>query len=533
MTVLTAESMRRLEQTAVDEGLPYLRLMENAGSAAARVIRSSAALKGRRVTVLCGRGNNGGDGFVIARKLLDEGAHISVVLMSGAPTTEQAREMLSRLSGTDVTVYNLETEPFLAVESVQSAGMIVDAVYGIGFRGALPDHMRHLFRSVNTAAVPVVAVDIPSGLDADSGAADPDTIRAGLTVTFSALKPALVAAAAQPYYGQVEVVSIGIDSELIDRFSHGQLTIGWRMVQACFPPRDPNAHKGTFGHLLMVAGSDGMAGAARLCAEGALRCGVGLLTAALPRRIYPILSATLPEAVCLPLEDADAPAQLALREKSKTATAVVLGCGLGRTADALVWDVLCSGETPLVLDADGINAVAPHIDRLKTIRRPLVLTPHPGEMARLTGKSTRDIQAHRAAAARAFAEEYGVTLVLKGHETVIASPHRALLLNQTGNPGMATGGSGDVLAGMVGAFLAQGFDPHAAAMCGVHLHGLAGDRAAARLSQHAMLPTDLLAELGGLFLDLEKQVLPHEPSALPTSPPVHATAHAMRPADRL
>lgn len=520
MTVLTAESMRKLEQAAVEGGLSYLRLMENAGSAAARVIRSGWALAGRRVTILCGRGNNGGDGFVIARRLIEEGARITVVLMSGPPTTGEAKEMFSRLRGTDVTLCNLETEPFLAAEAVQSAGMIVDAVFGIGFRGEVPDYMRHLFRLVNKTAAPVVAVDIPSGLDADSGTADGDAIRATLTVTFSALKPALIAAAAALYYGRVEVAAIGIDEELIDRFSHGQLTISWSMVAAHFPPRDPFAHKGDFGHLLVVAGSDGMAGAARLCAEGALRCGVGLLTAALPREIYPIFAATLPEAMCLPLEGTDAAAQLALRVRAKAASAVVLGPGMGRTpgAEALVWDVLTHGDTPLVLDADGINAVSLHIDKLKTIQRPLVLTPHPGEMARLTGLPVEEVQAHRAAVARAFAEEYGVTLVLKGHETVIASPHRALLLNQTGNPGMATGGSGDVLAGMIGAFLAGGMEPYAAAMCSVHLHGVAGDRAAAKHSQHAMLPRDLIAELAGSFLDLEKQVLPNDPhaSAVPT-----------------
>lgn len=289
------------------------------------------------------------------------------------------------------------------------------------------------------------------------------------------------------------------------------------MLLPHFPPRDPESHKGSYGRLLVAAGSDGMAGAARLCAEGALRCGVGLVTAALPRSIYPIVSAALPEAVCLPLEGTDATARAALRAAAKAADAAVLGCGMGRSpgAQALIWDLLCHGDSPLVLDADGINAVSLHIDRLKTVRRPLVLTPHPGEMARLTGRSVDEIETHRAAVARAFAEEYGVTLVLKGHRTLIAAPCRPLLRNPTGNPGMATGGSGDVLAGMIGAFLAQGFDTCAAAICGVYLHGLAGDRAAAKLSQHAMLPRDLIAELGGLFLDLEKQVSPYDPSHIP------------------
>ncbi len=513
MTVLSVESMRKLEQAAVEGGLSYLRLMENAGSAAARIIRSTYAMEGRRVTVLCGNGNNGGDGFVIARKLMEEGALVTVVLMCGAPTTPQAKDTLARLRGTAVSLCNLETEPFLAAEAVRAAGMIVDAVFGIGFHSALPDYMRHLFRLVRDCAAPVVAVDIPSGLAADSGQADPDTPHAALTVTFSALKPALIAAAAAMYYGRVEVAAIGIDNELIDRHSHGQMTVTPDMVKAHFTPRQSKSHKGTYGHLLCVTGSDGMAGAARLCAEAALRCGVGLLTVALPRSIYPILSTALPEAVCLPLDSADAAAQLSVRIRQKKATAVVLGCGLGQTpaVQDMVWDVLTHGDTPLLLDADGINTVSLHIDRLKTIQRPLVLTPHPAEMARLTGTTVEHVQAHRTAVARAFAEEYGVTLVLKGHETVVASPHRALLINPTGNPGMATGGSGDVLAGMIGALLAQGFDTWAAAMCGVYLHGAAGDRAAARLSQHAMLPRDIIDELGGLFLDLEKQVLSHDP----------------------
>ena len=284
-------------------------------------------------------------------------------------------------------------------------------------------------------------------------------------------------------------------------------------VEALFPPRDPESHKGSYGRLLAAVGSDGMPGAALLCGEAALRCGVGLLTVATPRSVYPILAAALPEATYLPLEGDGSDAQ-PLHAAQNAATAVVLGCGLGRSAEAeaLVWELLTCGTAPLILDADGINAVSLHIDRLKTVRRPLVLTPHPGEMARLTGLSGAEIQSRRGAVAQGFAEEYGVTLVLKGHGTLIAAPGAPLLHNPTGNPGMATGGSGDVLAGMIGSFLAQGMAPREAAVCGVYLHGLAGDRAAARLSQHSLLPRDLIAELGGLFSDLEKQVPPYDPT---------------------
>ena len=285
----------------------------------------------------------------------------------------------------------------------------------------------------------------------------------------------------------------------------GERPVSPEEVKACFPPRDPESHKGSYGRLLAAVGSDGMPGAARLCAEAALRCGVGLLTVATPRAAYSIVAATLPEATYLPLEGGETDRER-LHAGMDAATAAVIGCGLGRSKEAqeLVWDLLTYGDIPLVLDADGINILALHIDRLKTVRRPLVLTPHPGEMARLTGLSAEEIQKDRAAVARAFADNYGVTLVLKGHGTLIASPGSPLLRNPTGNPGMATGGSGDVLAGMIGSFLAQGMDPPTAALCGAYLHGLAGDRAAARLSQHALLPRDLIAELGGLFSELEQ-----------------------------
>lgn len=511
MNILTAQEMRMVEAAAVAQGLDYLRLMENAGSAAARLIRTAYPVNRKSVAILCGRGNNGGDGFVIARKLLEAGAEVTVVMMSGAPTGLEAREMLSRIRPTAVTICSAETEPYVAASAVTQAELLVDAVYGIGFHGKLPDEMRHLFRLANASQAPLIAVDVPSGLDCDTGEWDADALRAERTVTFTAMKPALLLPQTAALCGKVEVLSIGIEPELIMQYAAQQTIVDETMVRRCFAPRPADSNKGSFGTVLSVCGSFGMAGAAFLAAKAALRCGAGLVTAALPRSIYPILAGQLPEAVYLPLPET-AEGQLAydarvlLRTRLPKATAVVLGCGLGtgETAAAVVWDVLEQAKCPVVLDADGINCVAAHIDRLKTVRAPLVLTPHPGEMARLLGVSVEQVQKNRVETAERFAGEYGVVLVLKGHKTVIAAPGKPCLLNLTGNPGMATGGSGDVLAGMIGSFLAQGLEPADAAMCGVYLHGAAGDRAAARLSQRAMLPTDLLEELGGLFLNMEK-----------------------------
>lgn len=508
MTVLSVNRMRQLEQAAVQGGLTYFRLMENAGSAAARAIRAAYPPSGRRVVILCGSGNNGGDGFVIARKLLDEGALVTVVLTGTEPTTPQAQDMLSRLAGTDIPVRRLETEPLLVSEAVTAAWLIVDAVFGIGFHGRLPDVLRPLFRQIQAAGTPVVAVDIPSGLAADSGEADSDTLPAALTVTFSALKPALADRNAQPLTadsrcGEVRVVSIGIDESLIEQVFHAPTAISFEQVKAAFSPRRPDMHKGDCGTLAALVGSDGMAGAAALCSEAALRCGVGLLTVLTPREVYPIVSARVPEAVFVPLDGTDRSVGQQVQTVMRRASAVVIGCGVGVSASPLIETALTTGDQPCVLDAEGINWVARHIDVLRTVRRPLVLTPHPGEMARLCGCTPAEVQKHRAALAHGFVERYGVTLVLKGHETLVAAPNRPLMVNPTGNPGMATGGSGDVLAGMIGSLLAQGLPPFEAAMCGVYLHGAAGDRAAARHSQHAMLPRDICDCLGELFSEIE------------------------------
>lgn len=275
-------------------------------------------------------------------------------------------------------------------------------------------------------------------------------------------------------------------------------------------PRDADSHKGTYGTLLTLCGSYGMAGATLLCARGALRSGVGLLRAALPQSVYPLLVDAIPEAVfCAVPEQGgcfSADAIPAVTEALATADAVVVGCGIGRGEGQtnLVRHVLSHSTVPIILDADGINAVTPHILAEEKRSAPLILTPHPGEMARLMGLSVAAVQADRVAVACRLAREAEAVVVLKGHHTLIAIPDGTVMENPTGNPGMATGGSGDVLAGIIGSLAAQGLSPYEAAVCGVYLHGAAGDAAAKRHSEHGMLPTDLIEELGSLFLQFEK-----------------------------
>ena len=281
-------------------------------------------------------------------------------------------------------------------------------------------------------------------------------------------------------------------------------------VASCLPPRLADSHKGTFGTLLTVCGSYGMAGAALLCARGALRSGVGLLRAALPQSVYPLLVEAVPEAVFLPVAEQagcfSAAAIPALTDAFAAADAVVVGCGMGRGEGqtAVVHHLLANSPVPVILDADGINAVTPHILTEEARSAPLILTPHPGEMARLLGITTTQVQGDRVGVACRLAQTTDAVVVLKGHRTVIAAPDGRVAENPTGNPGMATGGSGDVLAGIIGSLAAQGLPPYDAAVCGVYLHGAAGDLAAAKHSQHGMLPTDLIEELGSLFLQFEK-----------------------------
>ena len=264
MKILTAREMRLVEASAVAEGLDYLRLMENAGSAAARVIRSRYAVSGRRVTVLCGRGNNGGDGFVIARKLLEAGAEVTVALLCGYPTGLESGEMFSRIQNAGIEIVSLDNQPYAVSDAVKSAALLVDAVYGIGFHGELPVHLRTVFRMANAAPVPIVAVDVPSGVNCDTGEADPDALVAEVTVTFTAMKPGLLDDRCAAFAGCVEVVAIGIDERLMEQFPSARTVIDAGMVKACFSPRAADSHKGTYGTLLNVCGSYGMAGAAVL-----------------------------------------------------------------------------------------------------------------------------------------------------------------------------------------------------------------------------------------------------------------------------
>lgn len=501
MRIATKEQIRRIEQTAIAGGLSVDRLMENAGSAAAKYIREWSGAPCDTV-ILCGNGNNGGDGFVVARKLVKEGYPVTVVLTDGWPLSQTAKTAFSLMG--DVPIIDLADEPYRAAAAVSGAKIVVDAVYGIGFRGNLPDAVAQLFQLVNPETMLSVAIDVPSGLQCDTGEWDANTFRATHTVTFIAAKPALIAAENAVFCGAVTVSTIGIDEQDIVAELQAPF-LQEQEIRAMFCARDLQSHKGTYGHLLAVCGSVGMAGAAILSARAALRSGVGLLTVAVPESIYPIVATAVPEAmfVLLPETEDGVLAETArplLDRAMKGKTGILLGCGLGKGAsvESMVSHILQTAKCPIVLDADGINAVLSHINILKTVKNALIVTPHPGEMARMICATVPEVQQNRVETATDFCGRYGAITVLKGHHTVVAS-RNGVCINPTGNPGMATGGSGDVLAGIIASLVAQGMVPENAAKSGVYLHGKAGDIVADRYSQHGLLPSDMIEELKGLF----------------------------------
>lgn len=509
MLILNCEQTRKLEQSAVENGCTYLGLMEKAGREAAAFIQQTLSQFRKKTVILCGNGNNGGDGFVVARRLADWSGDILAVLMNGEPKTGDALQMYQKARETGrVRFANYPGEGL--EKELQEADLIVDGIYGIGFHGCVKDEYLPVVRWVNQSKAKVVSLDLPSGISCDSGAVEGEAIQADYTVTFSALKLSQVQYPAMEYCGKVFVAGVGVPEKVYKESAFAAETTGPWALERILAPRKQNTNKGSYGSLLSLCGSRGMAGAAVMSAQAASRSGVGLIDLALPESIYPIAAGAVKEAVftLLPEEGGQislpkAEVLLSQRLERKT-TACLIGCGLGTSgaAQSLVEFLLAHSRAPMVIDADGLNAVAAKPEMLRKAQAPLVLTPHPGEMARLLKTTVQDVQCHRLEYAKQFAMEHRAVMVLKGNKTVVACPDGRLFINTTGNPGMAKAGSGDVLAGIIGSFLAQGLSPEQAAIGGVYLHGLAGDRCAGSLSQIGMTAPDLVNELPALFLEL-------------------------------
>lgn len=500
--VATAEQMREFDRRAIEEyGVPSIVLMENAGRHVADAVQDVlSSTDGRRVVIVAGRGNNGGDGYVVARHLHEAGIDVSVYLLTDPSDVRgDAKVNLDILVKTGISVTQVRSASELQMPLAHSS-VIVDAIFGTGLHGDVTGLAADVIDVINSLHRPVVAVDIPSGLDSNTGKVLGVCVNADYTITFALPKIGLVTLPGAERVGDLTVVDIGIPQQLFDEVNTELPGDEW--VSARLPVRPPDGHKGTFGTALIIAGSSGYTGAAAMASEAALRSGVGLSTLAVPAGLQDMMAVKLTEVMTRALPqtgdralstEAVDPA-LALAEK---ASAVVVGCGLGRHPETcgFVHKFVRSIRKPLVVDADGLNCLSEDLSTLEGEHGDIILTPHPGEMARLLGTTGAEIQSNRMDAAREAASRFHCTVVLKGARTLIAEPSGRVYMNPTGNVGMATGGTGDVLAGTIGGLLAQGLSPVDAAACGTFVHGKAGDIAAEQLGVAGMIAGDVLNAL--------------------------------------
>jgi NAD(P)H-hydrate epimerase len=506
MKIVTAAEMRAIDSATSERfGVPSLTLMENAGSAVAEHVLTHHHAA-RRIVIFCGKGNNGGDGFVAARRLHQKGKTVQVILLADpAELKGDAATMYGKLPVAGLIVHSSEELKSDRVRLSLPADLYLDAILGTGFKPPVSGLYADAIAVLNGSQAPVIAVDIPSGADADAMAPQKQTIaRADSIVTFTAARPAHVFSLLTD--GPTYVAGIGSPDEAIASSLHLNV-ITARDFAPLLDPRPAESNKGNFGHVLVVGGSVGKAGAAAMAGMSALRAGAGLATVATPKSVLPTVAGFHPEVMTEPLPETDvgtiaANATERLDALAKGKNVLAIGPGISRfpATSGLVRTQVAKSQIPIVLDADGLNAFEGHTGELNGKGRLLVITPHPGEMARLAGCTVADVQKDRSGVARKFAREHEVIVVLKGHRTLVVQPDGEAWANTTGNPGMATGGTGDILTGMVAGMIAQHpNDVLLAVLAAVHLHGLAGDVMREMVGEQSLVATDLVRGLPDAF----------------------------------
>ena len=512
MKLATAAQMRELDKQAIQErGIPSIDLMERAAEGVAKTALEFLPMRpGKcRAAVFCGAGNNGGDGIAAARMLFLKGVRVRAFLVGNyEKMTPDALEETRRLSECGVELEPYAPDDLSQSSWARSSHVLIDAIFGVGLsREIAPDSVyAAAIQLMNECPGAVVAADIASGAEADSGRVLGFAVKADKTITFTFKKVGQTVGEGALLSGDVEVWEIGIPEDLQAQVICPVQTVERDYAKAALPPRKADGHKGTFGKLLVVGGAVGYTGAPYLTASAAVRSGCGLVFLGVPQSIWEAEAVKCVSAMPFPLPDKNGmlsyKALQNITEKLDACDVLALGPGLGRTVqtERLVWELLRRTEKPVVLDADGINALEGHIDVLDQRRgRVTILTPHDGEFARIGGDLSHG---DRIRAAKEFAMAHGCVLVLKGHRTITATPEGNVLVNTTGNSGLAKGGSGDVLTGMIASLLAQGATPVQAAALGVWMHGRAGDLAAERRTEYAMTPADVIESLPEVFKEL-------------------------------
>ncbi|HWR56451.1 MAG TPA: NAD(P)H-hydrate dehydratase [Negativicutes bacterium] len=514
MKVAMVEEMKYIEATAMDTyGIPGAILMENAGAGVARALEEMMdPLRDKKICIFSGHGNNGGDGYVVARYAHNAGAKVKIFVLG---KTEQIQgdarlhfEIVQKMKIDIIEILSDRDWDKVRLALLFTDG-IVDAMLGTGFRGEIRDHYAEIFALINNSQKPVIAVDLPSGLHADTGFVSGYCIKADKTVTFGLPKPGLLLYPGTEYVGALEVIDIGIPLQLLEDEEIKQNLITAAMVTDRLPQRAGDAHKGDNGRISVIAGSEGLTGAAVLASYGALRSGGGLVTLGVPRSLHDIMESKCTEVMTRPLPENprgvfSLAAQEPIQQMARTADVLLLGPGLSTCGDIkqLVQNLVRCISIPMIIDADGLNALTENMDVLEQAAGALVFTPHPGEMARLAKMPISDVQANRLEVARTYAQRWGATVILKGARTVIATPDGQVYINITGNPLLATGGTGDVLAGLIAGFIGQGMTPEDAAVAAVYTHGRAADLLAQETGDRGALAGELLSMIPKVLREL-------------------------------
>ena len=512
MKVATAEQMQELDRKAIEiYRIPGIVLMENAGRGAAEVIYNAFPdLQKKRIAIVAGKGNNGGDGFVIGRHLLNKGIPIKVFLLTESKSlrgdAETNYQIFSRMKGEVISIPS--SKDYQKVKKdLEKFDLLIDGIFGTGLDAEVRGYYREVIDHLNTLKKPIVAIDIPSGLAANTGKPLGTAIRASLTITFGLPKVGHLISPGVDYVGEVKVIDIGIPKSLEDEEKIQTHLLEEEEIRKWLSvPRRLDTHKGDYGHLLVIAGSVGKTGAAAMACEAALRMGAGLVTLAIPKSLNAIMEMKLTEVMTEPLPET--PKQtlslrafnslLRLCEKKR---AVIIGPGIGtfKETQSLILKLIKTLDIPIILDADGLTALSTQPKTLPAANRSLILTPHPGEMARLINSTAKEVQEDRIGVSRKFSQSNHVHLVLKGFRTLIATPKGEVFINPTGNPGMASGGTGDVLTGMIGGLICQGFDILTSLQISVYLHGLAGDNVAQEMGEKSLVATDIIERIPALL----------------------------------
>ncbi len=507
MKTVTPSQMREIDRKTIDDlGISSLVLMESAGLGLVDEIECRSEGGRLRVTVICGPGNNGGDGMVAARHLDDRGHEVVTFLAAARSAfSGDAKVQLRTLTRLemDVTVLSSPSSYERAFRRAGDSDVIIDALFGTGLGRVVEGQWAQCVRIINSCPGLVISADIPSGLDARTGHPLGECVTADVTVTFGLPKTGLVIFPGAQFAGEVVVADIGIPRSVIENMDLPGELLGPDPVQHVYENRWPDTHKGSYGHLLLCCGSAGKLGAGILASRGALRAGAGLVTLAVPASAIHEVDVATPEVMTSPLpETAEGSfSRLGVNGLKKLIyerDALAIGPGISTDPEVgeLVREVLTWEGFPAVVDADGLNVLEGDLELLRPRGQSTVITPHPGEMSRLIGSSTRDVQSDRIGAALECAGRCGSVVVLKGAGTVVAHPEGTFYINTSGNPGMASGGTGDVLTGMIGALLARGCSPLDSATVAVYLHGAAADLAIEKVTEHALTATDIIDSLG-------------------------------------